>query len=310
MKERSHEQTGDQAKIGVVDLGSNSYHMVIYSYRGGVLSPLSRVRHCVQLAKYLDDTDHITAKGLEVSEEALTDFANVLNQFELDKLRAVGTSTLRIGKNRDLIQKQVYSLLSIPLDVISGEEEGRLIYQGAVLDRPESQQCLIVDIGGGSTEIILGKGPHIETLHSLKIGCVNLAQRASDFASQVAIAKKMLEQIRQNYQTSFDICCGCSGTIRALIEVVYACGMAKNGVTYQEITEIKNYLLAGKSVLDLPGIRHNREDSFQSGVALLLAIFDIFSIEQMELSTGGLREGVCAELIASLNLPGIHTKRL
>src|SRR5687768_4141017 len=220
--------------IAAVDLGSNSFHMVVARHSHGQLIILDRLRESVRLGAGLDEQGRLKREAIEVALACLERFGQRLRDMKAESVRVVGTNTLRKAKRRGAFLDRASSALGHPIEVISGIEEARLIYLGVANTMPsEPGKRLVADIGGGSTEIIIGEGLHAKKLESLHMGCVGMSSRI--FNDGVITEKRMkrarlasrleLEPVQATFKSvGWDQAVGSSGTIRSVSDILRARG--------------------------------------------------------------------------------------
>lgn len=290
--------------LAAIDLGSNSFHMIVATLQDEQLQLLDRLREPVRLAEGLT-TRHALAK--EVSQralECLQRFGQRIRDLDSDNIRAVGTNTLRmVSSNNDFLD-QAQQALGQPIEIISGIEEARLVYLGATHSLPETEgNQLIVDIGGGSTELVIGNKTRPLQLESLYMGCVNMSQRffengtitRSGMKKAVMAARLELLPSSQAYRRQgWSMAAGSSGTIRAIYNVVKEAGWSDNGITAESLKTLRKQLIDVGHInnLDFSSVSGSRKPVFAGGVAIISAIFSALKINHMLYSPGALREGL------------------
>jgi len=294
-------------QLGALDLGSNSFHLLIAQESHDRVQILDKYKEMVRLAEGLNENGVLAPAVVARALECLERFAQRLRPLEPDNVRIVGTNTLRsAGDTKFLAAAE--QILGHKIDIISGREEARLIFMGVCHDLGgETDRRLVVDIGGGSTELILGRKTTPERLESLYMGCVSMSQRhfadgkVTKSAMRAAINQALveLEPIAHEYVAGgWESSVGASGTINAVREVI---SMAGGGdvITGEALQQIRDELINIKdlSQLELPGLAEERKDVFPGGVAILSAIFEALSIDEMTVSQGALREGLIYDLL-------------
>ena len=162
-----------------IDLGSNSFHMAVAGATGSHLQMIDKVRRPVRLGSGLDKNNNITTETLDRALECLALFQHRLRGVPRDQIRAVGTNTMRRARNSEKLNLAAQQLLGIPIEIISGREEARLIYTGVTYGLRDKKKRLVIDIGGGSTEFIAGQGIEPKVMESVNMGCVSANQRLS-----------------------------------------------------------------------------------------------------------------------------------
>ncbi|MGB5398522.1 MAG: exopolyphosphatase [Gammaproteobacteria bacterium] len=299
--------------LAAIDLGSNSFHMIVATLQDGQIQVLDRIKEPVRLASGLTDDHSLDAKVAERAIECLQRFGQRVRDISPENLRAVGTNTLRKADRCVGFMDQAQGALNHSIEVISGIEEARLIHLGVAHSMPDDGgKRLVVDIGGGSTELIIGEGYDPILLESLYMGCVNLSQEyfSDGNISKSAMRKAMhsarmeLEPIKRRYRNlGWNLAIGSSGTIRAIRDVVRQAGWSDNGITAESLKTLRNTMieLGHTDALQLDGLSESRRSVFAGGVAVLSAVFDALDISRMLYSTGALREGVIYDLVGRLH---------
>jgi exopolyphosphatase/guanosine-5'-triphosphate,3'-diphosphate pyrophosphatase len=299
-------------EYAALDLGSNSFHLLVVHAHAGRIQVLDRIKEMVRLAEGLDADDNLIEPVAQRALACLERFGQRLRDLPPENVRVVATNTLRRASNASNFMGRAEAALGHTVEVISGREEARLIYLGvshALEDHHERR--LVVDIGGGSTEIILGTRFEAEHMESLYMGCVGLSRRyfpdgrirATRFQEAVNHARQELEPLRRGYvQAGWDAAVGASGTIQAAQEVLNHMGRDQGGITLNGLEQIRRSLLQAKDVeqLSLPGLPPERAPVFPGGVAILYATFEALDIERMQATSGALREGVIHDLLGRL----------
>ena len=297
--------------LAAVDLGSNSFRMVIARSLGTELRLVDRLREGVRLAGYLDEHQHITQEGMARALAALEIFGQRLRDFAPGSVRAVGTNTLRKARNTQAFLKRAQGALGFPIEVVSGQEEARLIFLGVAHSLSSPHSRLVVDIGGGSTECIIGSGFDPEMAESLYMGCVSFTQRffldgkidAKSLRDAETAARLELRSIKTDFKRhGWQQAVGSSGTAQAVAEILRLQGWSE-GITADGLERLKQYLVTTGHVdrLDLSGLRRERAKVLPGGVAILSAVFHSLRIERMSVSTGAMREGLLYDLLGRLS---------
>ena len=286
---------GCEAKVfAAVDLGSNSFHLVVARLRRGELEIIDRLQEMVRIASGLDAGQRLTAATMERALACLSRFGQRLRGVCTQSVRAVGTSTLRRARNRGEFLASAERALGARIEIVSGREEARLIHLGVVHGLPENGPHLVVDIGGGSTELIAGEGHEPRRMESLHMGCVGMSQRhfsdgritARRMEAAVTAARLELEPVESQFHVKGRSVYGSSGTVRAIGAVVHEAGWADGTITHAALARLRAEVLAAKSVrrLGLAGLDRERAPVFPGGVAILSAVFDSLGIEEMRVS--------------------------
>jgi exopolyphosphatase/guanosine-5'-triphosphate,3'-diphosphate pyrophosphatase len=295
--------------VAAVDLGSNSFHMVVAKLEDGHLHVLDRLKERVQLAAGMDDEGRLTVEAQRRALACLARFGQRLRDMPGRNVRAVGTNALRRATNATDFLARAEPVIGHAIEVIPGREEARLIYLGVAHSRQDDPgRRLVVDIGGGSTECVLGRRFEPLLMDSLDMGCVTYSLRHFEDGR---VTKKAMERarlaarlevrtIRRRYRkTGWTTCIGSSGTILAVEQIVRESGWAAEGVTPKALKRLRDALTdAGRAdKLDLPGLDAERKAVLPGGVAILSAVFDGLGVERMATSSGALREGVLYDLL-------------
>ncbi len=293
-----------------IDLGSNSFHMLVVREVAGSIQTLSRIKRKVRLAAGLDQQNALSPEAMQRGWRCLALFAERLQDIPRAQVRVVATATLRLASNAKVFLRQAEQILGCPVQVISGEEEARLIYHGVAHTTGGPDQRLVVDIGGGSTELVTGVASQPTALISLPMGCVTWLERyfadrsltLENFAQAESAVRAILQPVAARLrEQGWQICVGASGTVQALQEIMVAQGMDER-ITLAKLQQLKQQAIrCGKlEELEIEGLTLERALVFPSGLAILLAIFDTLNIESMTLAGGALREGL---VYGMLNLP-------
>lgn len=285
-----------------IDLGSNSFHMLVVREVAGSIQTLSRIKRKVRLAAGLNSDNALSAEAMERGWQCLRLFAERLQDIPPAQIRVVATATLRLAVNADEFLAKARDILGCPVQVISGEEEARLIYQGVAHTTGGEDQRLVVDIGGASTELVTGTGAQTTSLFSLAMGCVTWLERyfadrnltKDNFELAENAAREVLRPITDtlNYH-GWKVCVGASGTVQALQEIMMAQGMDER-ITLAKLQQLKQRAIqCGRlEELEIEGLTLERALVFPSGLAILIAIFSELNIRCMTLAGGALREGL------------------
>jgi exopolyphosphatase/guanosine-5'-triphosphate,3'-diphosphate pyrophosphatase len=298
--------------VAAVDLGSNSFHMIVCSLIDGKLQTIDRLREMVRLAAGLDKKNVLDQDTQKRALACLERFGQRIRDFPADSVRAVGTNTLRNAKNAHQFIEKAEKALNHPIHVISGVEEARLIYQGVANSIGSSAEMrLVVDIGGGSTEYIIGKDDQPRKKDSISMGCVTMSNRffergklsKNDFNKALLFAEQRLEPFQNKFHRKhWEIAIGSSGTWRSIDKVLQAKNWSNNGITMSGLEHLVNRIKQSSHIneLELPGLDPERLPIFPGGVAIAYATFKTLDIDQMSVSDGALREGLIHDLLGRL----------
>ena len=295
--------------IAAIDLGSNSFHMVLARVDQGEIRILERLGEKVQLAAGLDEQRLLTEEAMQRGLDCLSRFAQLINGLPEGAVRIVGTNTLRVARNSGVFIRRAEALLGHPVDVVAGLEEARLIYLGVSHTFPDMPgKRLVADIGGGSTEFIIGQDFEPLLRESLQMGCVSFTQRffadgklsPARYAQAYTAARLELMGSEQSMRRlGWQEAIGASGTIRSVGQAIQAGGHGNGEVNAEGLDWLKRKLLKCGEVdkIDFEGIKPDRRAIFPAGLAILEALFDALGLQKMTHSEGALREGALYDLI-------------
>ncbi|OWS74974.1 exopolyphosphatase [Pantoea sp. VS1] len=303
----SHKSTPKPQEFAAIDLGSNSFHMVIARVVDGAMQVLGRLKQRVHLADGLDAQNRLSEEAMERGLSCLALFAERLQGFSAANVTIVGTHTLRIASNAEEFLQRAAEVIPYPIEVISGNEEARLIFMGVEHTQPEKGRKLVIDIGGGSTELVIGEDFEPQLVESRRMGCVSFANlyfpkgeiSQENFRRARLAAAQKLETLAWQYRLQgWQYALGASGSIKAACEVLLAMGEKEKRVTPENIDMLVSEVLKHKSfaALSLPGLSDERKAVFVPGLAILCGVFDALAIRELRLSDGALREGVLYEM--------------
>jgi len=298
--------------IAAVDLGSNSFHLIVAQIENGQLQIIDRLKEMVRLGAGLDNKKRLTDEAQERALDCLSRFGQRLRDLPQHAVRAVGTNTLRQIRDGGKFLHKAEEALNHPIEIVAGHEEARLVYLGVAHGLASSEgKRLVVDIGGGSTELIIGAGMETLNRESLFMGCVSFSQRffpdgmiTEQLMNAAVIAGRLeVRPFQTVYESSqWELAVGSSGTIRSIRDVVQAQGWSDKGISRKSLKKLRKAVIdAGKADnLKLEGLSENRRPVFAGGVAVLSAVFKALDIEQMRVSDLALREGLLFELLGSI----------
>ena len=295
--------------LAAVDLGSNSFHLEIGRVVDGQIYPLDAVREVVRIGGGLTAEKRIDRATQAAALEALAKFGERLRGFPRAAVRAVGTNTLRVAKNSPQFLREARATLGFPIEVISGREEARLIYLGVAHAMPASSgKRLVVDIGGGSTEFIIGTGFDPQLTESLYMGCVSYSlryfadgkiEKSRMKAAELAARQELAALVKEYRETGWDEAVGSSGTARSIENILRENEFATEGITREGLDRLRTLLLKTEEADPdrIAGLRSNRAPILPGGLAILIAVFDALGLESMKVSEGALRHGVLYDLL-------------
>jgi exopolyphosphatase/guanosine-5'-triphosphate,3'-diphosphate pyrophosphatase len=295
--------------LAAVDLGSNSFHLLVGRIVDGQIYPLDTLREQTQLGAGLTADKRLDRASQARALEALAQFRERLRGLPRDAVRAVGTNALRIAKNSPAFLREARETLGFPIEVIAGREEARLIYLGVAHALPPAEnRRLVVDIGGGSTELIVGQGLKPKLMESLYVGCVSSSLRhfrdgridKKSMKAAVLEARQELAVVSRSYlRSGWQEAVGSSGTARSLEGLLLENQFSTNGITRQGLDRLWDLLLdAGRADPDrIPGLKAGRAGVLPGGFAIMYAVFEELDIESMAVSEAALRHGVLYDLL-------------
>ncbi|OCG17997.1 hypothetical protein A9G24_02615 [Gilliamella sp. App6-5] len=308
-------------EYAVVDLGSNSFHMVIARIINGVIQIIYKNKINIHLATGLKANNELTESSIMRGVECLALFAERLNGFPHEHIRVVATHTLRVAKNRHKFLMAAAKVFPFPIEIISGQEEARLIYLGTMTAESTSptDTKLVIDIGGGSTEIAIGKGNDLTPLivASRPMGCVTYTKQffyeqtidAVSFQQAKLAAEQQIESMisrlkKMNITAAF----GTSGTIKSIYHILLDLGVSDGIITPKRLDDLISYVLEFKTFNDInyPSLSKERKKVFVSGLAIFSGIFNALGLQTLQFSPCALREGVFYELIDCPNYQDIR----
>lgn len=306
--------------IAAVDLGSNSFHMKVANIKNGELLVVDRMREMVRLAEGLDKNKYLRPDVQQRAIECLRRFGERLKDLPQGSVRAVGTNTLRSAHNSQEFLTHAEEVLGHSIETISGVEEARLIYDGVAHSIAfDNKQRLVIDIGGGSTELIIGKDLSPSYMESLYMGCVNMSKRffpdgaLSDkqFRKAILAAQQELEPVIDTCNNlGWEYAIGASGTIRAVMKVITMAGWSENDITPQSLKRLQEAIITAGNIksLKMKGLDPNRAPVFPGGVIILMAIFEVLAIKHMQVADGALREGLLYDLLGRIQHKDIRKR--
>jgi len=298
-----------QETLAAVDLGSNSFHLLIGRVVEHQIYPLDALREVVRLGAGLTADKRIDRATQAAALEALAKFAERLHGFARQSVRAVGTNALRVAKNGSAFLREARAVLGFPIEVISGREEARLIYLGVAHSLPASSaRRLVLDIGGGSTELIIGTGVEPRLTESLYMGCVSYSlkffsggriDKPRMKAAELAARQELASIVRAYREAGWEEAVGSSGTARSIESILRENGFAAQGITREGLERLRALLIKEEAAEPkrIAGLRANRAAVLPGGVAILGALLDELAIEVLTVSDSALRHGVLYDLL-------------
>ena len=299
----------DGDHIAAADLGSNSFHLVVARWSRGELRVIDRLRETVRLAAGVKADGTLTREHRETALTCLSRFGQRLSAFPVGRVRAVATNAVRQLANPQAFLVPAETALGHPIEIVSGREEARLIYQGVAHGMPlTDNNRLVVDIGGGSTEFIIGRGFDALERESVQVGCIAstqrffgdgkiTAQRWQQAQSEIAVE---LQQFGAQFvEHGWSEVIGSSGTAKSIASIATTNGWSDQGISANAVRRIRDSLLRSGTIanLDLPGLAGDRASVIAGGVAILQAVFDTFALEQMTVCETAMREGLLHDML-------------
>lgn len=295
--------------LAAVDLGSNSFRLEIGRFEHGHIQRVEYIKETVRQGNGLDDNRNLTPDALQRGWDCLARFAERLADFPSAQVRAVATQTLREARNRDVFLHRANQILGHPIDVVSGPEEARLIYQGVSHMLAQSnERRLVVDIGGRSTELILGQQFNAHAVASFRVGSVAWSARyfpqgvftAQAFNTAEIAAKAVLDEALDAYRPEdWEVAYGSSGTIGAVGDMLAAAGHPPGTITPEGLDWLQERMLRAQSAdrLRLEGLKEERRPVIGGGLSVLRAVFELLQIDRMQVAQGALRQGALYDLL-------------
>jgi exopolyphosphatase/guanosine-5'-triphosphate,3'-diphosphate pyrophosphatase len=294
--------------LAAIDMGSNSFRLHIGRFENGAIHIVRSASEPVRLAEGLDRNGFLTEEAIKRGTDALARLFGILSTYPLRAVRAVATHTLRVARNAHEFLQAAEKALGYPIEVITGEEEGRLIYLGVanVLAEPEESR-LVIDIGGGSTELILGKGSAVRRAESFSVGTVRQSLSffpegiisQAGFEAAILSARSSFEDVASYYDARNWKCVyGSSGTVRSITEIISLNGLDKGLFFQDNLTALRESMVSAGNIgnMNYAGMKAARSASIVGGLAILTALVRMLRIKLVSPVEGGLRMGVMWKL--------------
>ena len=306
--------------IAAVDLGSNSFHLMVGRVVGEQVQVIDRLREPVRLGGGLDADGNLTPAICAEALACLSRFGERLRRLPPGAVRAVGTNALRRADNGERFLVDARRALGHPIEIVSGVEEARLIYIGVAHSVPaDDRQQLVIDIGGGSTELIIGRRYQPLRLESLYLGCVSHSQRyfgdgritPSRLRDAELAALQELEPVAADYRAlGWQRAIGASGSMVSVAEALRSAGLADGGITANGLRQLRKRVLELGRVdrLDRLQVRADRVPVFMGGLAIVLALFEGLGIKRLEISDGALRQGLLYDQLGRIHNADIRDR--
>jgi exopolyphosphatase / guanosine-5'-triphosphate,3'-diphosphate pyrophosphatase len=299
----------DITQLAAIDIGSNSFRLEIGRFEHDQLQRVEYIKETVRQGNGLDKDRNLSLEAMQRGWDCLARFSERLSNFKKKQVRVVATQTLREARNRDIFLAKGEEILGFPIDVISGKEEARLIYLGVSHLLPQSnERRLVIDIGGRSCELILGKGYKAHTMESYRVGSVTWSMKyfqsgevtKEAFRQAEIAAAAVLDEIVSPYgKQNWDSVYGSSGTVGAVADILVGLGRPLNELTRSGLLEIKAALInAGRmDRVRLEGLKDDRRAVLCGGLSILCALFDLLDIDSIQVAEGALRQGVLYDMV-------------
>ncbi len=308
--------------LAAIDMGSNSFHMVVARLVHGEIRTLEKMGEKVQLGAGLDERNRLTEDAQQRALACLGRFAQRLRGMPPEAVQIVGTNALRVARNAHEFMTRAEDVLGYPVEIIAGREEARLIYLGVSHTlSDDAGRRLVIDIGGGSTEFIIGERFEPQELESLHMGCVSFRNRyfadgkitRRQMDKAITHAEQELLNIRQHFRTvGWQSSVGSSGSIKAIASVLATLKITNGTITLDAMNELRQRLIdMGKveKLADL-GVRSDRQSIFPAGFAILMGAFQSLKIEEMTFAEGALREGLLYDIVGRIQHEDVRERTI
>jgi len=301
----------EKRQLAAIDLGSNSFHMVVARLQNNQLQTIDAIKEMVRLAAGLDDINILSDKKRDEALECLRRFGQRIKDLPAQNVAAVGTNTLRKARNSATFLAAAEKALGFPINIVAGREEARLVYQGVAHSLAQTEDYrLVIDIGGGSTEFIIGHAYNPVMMESINMGCVNFTNHwfetgeITEKRIQTAIiaARRKLEWISEGYtEHGWQECIGSSGTIKTIAKILSENYDTHGIIDYEHLKKLSELFVSAGHIshIILPGLSENRAPVIIGGLCVLIAAFEELQIESMQASDGALREGLLNDMFES-----------
>lgn len=299
--------------LAAVDLGSNSFRLEVARVAGDQLYPLDSLKEMVRLAGGLGRDNTLDDITQERALACLQRFGERLRGLAPGSVRCVGTSTLRVARNAESFIRKAEAALRHPIEIVAGREEARLIYLGVAHSLPASpDRRLVIDIGGGSTELIIGHGLKSQERESLHMGCVNFSlryfaggriEKAALKQAEIA-ARLQVERVAREFSSDNWLqAVGSSGTARALRDILEQNGWSARGITADGLAQLRVRMHEAGHIdaLDLQGLSRERRPVIAGGFAIMAGLFAELHIEQMDVAETAMRDGILYDLLGRVH---------
>ncbi|GLS82950.1 Ppx/GppA phosphatase family protein [Paraferrimonas haliotis] len=304
--------------VAAIDMGSNSFHFCVAREVKQQIQQVYSFKQRVRLAQGIDEHGNLSEDAIERGLQCLAQFADKLSQLNVSEVRAVATFALRQAPNRAQFLTPANRLLPTPVEVVAGVEEARLIYQGVRLEQPITNNSLIIDIGGGSTEVILAGAKTPKMLHSEAMGCVSFQQiyfseaiTKRQFKKAKLRAQRQLHGIAAQYKRNgWQSTIGTSGTVKAIMNLCLGQASDASRLTDAHLKKLQQQVIDNPTKLLEQGLDEQRLKVLPGGLAILRGVFAVFDIDSMSFSRGALREGVISEMLHSKPIASVANQTI
>ena len=313
MSEKQQTTSDDQRLVAAVDLGSNSFHLIVASIESnGSIKIIDRIKEMVRLGAGLDENNCLDEVSQQRALDCLSRFSQRLQNIDPRDIRIAGTNTLRIAKNKNKFIKRAKKVLDHKIEIITGVEEARLVYHGVIYSLSEHKSNrLVIDIGGGSTEVIIGKNKKPIKLKSIHAGSTSITKQffndgvinKSRIKKAELFVMQEFEEIRQEYlDAGWDQAVGTSGSIRSISKVLLLTGLTDGTITKPALKQLMDTLIKFNSInkIKLDGLTNERQPMFIGGVVVLNSLFKILKIKALNVSDGAIREGLMLDIVGRI----------
>lgn len=304
-----HSKPNSDNEYAIVDLGSNSFHMIIVKKINDSLQVIYKNKQNIHLATGLNSQFYLSKSSISRGVKCLAMFAERLSNIAPQNIKVVGTYSLRVAKNKHEFLLEAAKVFPYPIEIISGQEEARLIYIGAVNNESVSKSDIkfIIDIGGGSTEIAIGQGANPTLVESRPMGCVTYTKQffhdekitPQAFEKARLSAEQQVEKIINIVKSkNISIAFGASGTIKSIHNILLDIGVTDGIITPQRLDDLVSYILEFECFedIDYPSLSKDRKHVFVSGLAIFYGVFKAFDIKELHYTQSALREGLLLEM--------------
>jgi exopolyphosphatase / guanosine-5'-triphosphate,3'-diphosphate pyrophosphatase len=308
--------------VAAVDLGSNSFHLIVVRIIDSRIHIVDRLKEMVRFGAGLDAEDNLAPDARARALACLHRFGERIGKMPREAVRAVGTNTLRRAQNAGEFLNEARAALGHPIEIVSGIEEARLIYLGVSHSVADTGgRRLVVDIGGGSTELIIGQAFEPLYMESLHMGCIGMTQNhfpdgklnEESWRRATIAARLEMRPVTHLYRhVGWNASIGASGTLLAVAKVAREMGLSPDGITPEAVQGIRKAMFKAGHIdkLNLPGLAKDRAPVFPGGVAVLHAIMDGLKIEKMSVSDGALREGLVYDLLGRIRHEDVRARTI